>query len=199
MPIPHHETGPATADELRIVRTNLAAATAALPIAPEMAWAVPQLVKRVRLVAPESLSTTAILRSLIRMPELDEQFAKAFTDSGFLACDAVMARTRWKYDIQDMMAMCRAGGGAQVLDHCRALLARDRARQPIDWAEVHRELRVLRAWFPQLRTLQLLEQLYERLDVLHARSVLVARCCLESMCGGTWAERCFETAGACNA
>jgi hypothetical protein len=36
-------------------------------------------------------------------------------------------------------------------------------------------LRTLRSWFPEFRTIELLEQLYGRLHVLHARAVLVAQ------------------------
>ena len=84
--------------------TNIAASAALLPIAPEMAWAVPQLLKRIQLVSPGIASTSGVLRSLIRMPEWDEQFAKAFADSGFLSCDRAIERVRWKYDITEMMA-----------------------------------------------------------------------------------------------
>src|SRR5690242_15490510 len=83
---------------------DLAASTAVLPVTVEMAWAVPQLLKRARLVSPGVTSTSGVLRALIRMPECDEQFAKAFEDSGFLSCDQVIGRVRWKYDLAAMAA-----------------------------------------------------------------------------------------------
>src|SRR5512133_3458248 len=60
-------------EDLRTARTKIAASAAHLPITPEMAWALPQLLKRVQLVSPGVLSTSAALRSLIRMPQCDEQ------------------------------------------------------------------------------------------------------------------------------
>ncbi len=146
--------------EEQTARTNIAASAALLPIAPEMAWAVPQLLKRIQLVSPGIASTSGVLRSLIRMPEWDEQFAKAFADSGFLSCDRAIERVRWKYDITEMMANRHDGSAWQVLEHCRALLAQHRTKQPLDWEAVLIELRTLISWFPELRTIQLLEQLY---------------------------------------
>lgn len=153
---------------------NAAAETALLPVTPEMAWTVPQLLKRVQLISPGVRSTTGVLRALIRMPERDEQFVRAFTDSGFLSCDRAIGRVRWMYDIEEMTALYRSASGAQVPQHCRALLARHRARQPVDWEAVLVELRTLRARFPELRTIELLEQLYTRLHALHIESVDVA-------------------------
>jgi hypothetical protein len=165
--------------ELRTARINIAAATAHLPVTAEMAWAVPQLLKRVQLLAPGAQSTSSVLRALIRKPELDEQFAKAFTDSGFLSCDEVIGRARWKFDITEMMAKQAEGSGLEVLAHCGVMLTRHRLRQPLDWDAVLVDLRTLATWFPELRTLQLLVQLYTRLHALHAKSVLVAQCWLD--------------------
>lgn len=163
-------------EELRAARTKIAAAAACLPITPEMAWAVPQLLKRIQLVAPGIASTTGVLRSLIGMPQWDEQFAKAFADSGFLSCDRAVERVRWKYDIGEMMAKQHEGGSAwQVLEHCRMLLAQHHTKQPLDWDAVLIELQTLISWFPELRTIGLLEQLYARLYVLHMKSVLVVQ------------------------
>lgn len=160
--------------ELRTARTNVAASAAFLPITQEMAWAVPQLLKRIQLVSPGIPSTIGVLRSLIRRPEWDEQFAKAFADSGFLSCDRAIEQVRWKYDIGEMIA--KHGGSAwQVLEHCRVLLTQNHTKQPLDWDAVLRELQTLVSWFPELRTIQLLEQLYARLYVLHMKSVLVVQ------------------------
>jgi len=168
---------PSRPDELRTARTDIAASAAHLPITPEMAWTLPQLLKRIQLVSPGILSTSAALRSLIRMPESDEQFAKAFADSGFLSCDRAVAQVRWKYDIGEMMAKQNESGGSawEVLEYCRGLLAQHRARQPVDWDAVLIELQTLISWFPELRTIQLLEQLYARLHVLHAKRVFVVQ------------------------
>ena len=170
-------------EELRTARTNIAASAALLPITPEMAWAVPQLLKRIQLVSPGILSTSGVLRSLIRMPERDEQFAKAFADSGFLSCDRTIERVRWKYDIREMMAKQHGGSAWQVLEHCRVLLKQHNTKQPLDWDAVLIELQTLISWFPELRTIQLLEQLYARLHVLHMKSVLVAQCWLDWRAG----------------
>ncbi|NPC54832.1 hypothetical protein [Caenimonas soli] len=166
-------------EELRTARANIAASAAILPIAPEMAWAVPQLLKRIQLVSPGILSTSGVLRSLIRMPELDEQFAKAFADSGFLSCDQAIERVRWKYDVSEMLALHHGGSAWQVLEHCRVLLMQHRTKQPLDWEGVLIELQTLLSWFPELRTIQLLEQLYARLRALHTKSVLAAQCWLD--------------------
>lgn len=165
---------PARPEELRTVRTDIATSAALLPITPEMAWTVPQLLKRVQLVSPGILSTSGVLRSLIRMPERDEQFAKAFADSGFLSCDRAIERVRWKYDILEMMAKQHDGSAWEVLEHCRALLT-----HPLDWDAVLIELQTLVSWFPELRTLQLLEQLYARLYMLRMKSVLAVQCWLD--------------------
>lgn len=169
---------PARPEELRTARTNVATAAALLPITPEMAWSVPQLLKRVQLVSPGILSTSGVLRALIRMPERDEQFAKAFADSGFLSCDGAIERVRWKYDIIEMMAKQHDGSAWQVLEHCRTLLT-----HPLDWDAVLIELQTLMSWFPELRTLQLLEQLYARLYVLRMKSVLAVQCWLDWRAG----------------
>ena len=161
-------------EELRTVRTNIATSAALLPITPEMAWTVPQLLKRVQLVSPGIVSTSGALRSLIRMPERDEQFAQAFADSGFLTCDRAIERVRWKYDILEMMAKQHDGSAWEVLEHCRALLT-----HPLDWDAVLIELQTLTSWFPELRTLQLLEQLYARLYMLRMKSVLAVQCWLD--------------------
>jgi hypothetical protein len=164
-------------DDLGAARTRIAASTALLPITPEMAWAVPQLLKKIQPVSPGTLSTSGVLRSLIRTPEWDEPFAKAFADSGFLTCDRVLERVRWKYDIGEMKSMARQqdGSAAQVLEHCRVVLTQHRTKQPLDWDAVLGELQTLVAWFPDLRTVRLLEQLYARLGVLHMQSVAVVQ------------------------
>jgi len=162
-------------EELRSARIRIAASAAHLPITPEMAWALPQLLKRIQLVSPGILSTSAALRSLILMPEQDERFAKAFADSGFLSCDLAIEQVRWKYDIREMMAKQQRGSPWEVLEHCRALLAQHRMKQPVDWEAVLVELQTLNSWFPELRTIRLLEQLYSRLHVLHMKSVLVVQ------------------------
>ena len=165
-------------EDLRTARTNIAASAGFLPITPEMAWAVPQLLKRIGLVSPGILSTSGMLRSLIRMPQWDEQFAKALTDSGFLSCDRAIEQVRWRYDLSEMMAKQHGGSAWEVLEHCRVLLTQHRTKLPVDWDGVLVELRTLISWFPELRTIQLLEQLYARLHVLHMKSVLVAQCWL---------------------
>ena len=162
-------------DGLPAARTRIAATAALLPITPEMAWAVPQLLKKVQPVAPGILSTSGVLRSLIRTPEWDEPFAKAFADSGFLSCDRVLERVRWKYDMGEMMARQQDGSAAQVLEHCRVVLTQHRTKQPLDWDAVLGELQTLVAWFPDLRTVRLLEQLYARLGGLHMQSVLAVQ------------------------
>jgi CheY-like chemotaxis protein len=170
-------------EQLRIARTNIAAARAVLPLAPEMAWAVPQLLKRIRLFSPGALSTNGVLRTLIRMPELDAQFLAAFTDSGFLSCDEVAEGARWKYDLDEMIARMRGGATAQVLEHCRALLTQQREKQSVDWEAAVGELRILNSWFPELRTLERLTQLYTRLAGMHEQSVHVAQCCMDRRAG----------------
>jgi hypothetical protein len=176
-------TKPVTPEELRTARRNIAAATAHLPVTMEMAWTVPQLLKRIQLVSPGTQSTSAALRSLIRMPELDAQFAKAFTDSGFLTCDEVIGRCRWKYDLSEMMARHAQGSDVEVLEQCRTVLWRHRMKQPLDWDAVLVQLQTLGSWFPELRTIQLLQQLYARLHALHLRSVHVAQCWLDRPAG----------------
>jgi hypothetical protein len=158
---------------------ELAAGTALLPVTPEMAWTVPQLLKRVQLVVPDIRSTTGVLRAVIRMPERDEDFVKAFTDSGFLSCDQAIARVRWKYDLGEMTAKYLGASGSPVLAHCRTLLARHRANEPFDWDAVLAGLRELNSWFPELRTIELLERLYTRLHALHVESVHVAQCWMD--------------------
>jgi hypothetical protein len=170
-------------EELRGARTKIAASAAHLPITPEMAWTLPQLLKRVQLVSTGILSTSSALRSLIRMPEWDEQFAKAFAESGFLSCDRAIEQVRWKYDIREMMAKQHGGDAWEVLEHCRVLLSQHRTKQPVDWEAVLVELQTLISWFPELRTIQLLEQLYARLHVLHMKSVLVVQCWLDWRAG----------------
>lgn len=170
-------------EEPRAAHTRIAASAAHLPITPEMAWALPQLLKRIQLLSPGVLSTSAALRSLIRMPESDEQFAKAFADSGFLSCDKAMEPVRWKYDISDMMAMQHAGSAWEILEYCRILLTRHRTKQPLDYDAVLNELQTLISWFPEIRTIQLLHQLYARLHVLHTKSVLVVQCWLDWRAG----------------
>jgi len=170
-------------EEQRTARTNIAASAALLPITPDMAWAVPQLLKRIGLVSPGILSTSGVLRSLIRMPQWDEQFAKAFADSGFLSCDRAIERVRWKYDIREIMAKQHGGSAWQVLEHCRVLLKQHHTKQPVDWDAVLIELQTLISWFPELRTIQLLEQLYARLYVLHMKSVLVVQYWLDRRAG----------------
>jgi hypothetical protein len=172
-----------TPEQLRTVRTNIAAATARLPITTEMAWTVPQLLKRVQLLATGAQTISGVLRSLIRMPELDEQFAKAFADSGFLSCDLIIARARWKYDLAEMKAKHSEGSDSEVLAHCGVVLSRHRMKQPLDWEAVMIELQTLNAWFPELRTIRLLQQLYERLHALHLKSVRVAQCWLDWRAG----------------
>lgn len=179
--------------DMRTARTKIAASAAHLPITPEMAWALPQLLKRVQLISPGILSTSAVLRSLIRMPECDEQFAKAFADSGFLSCDRAIGQVRWKYEIAEMMAKQHDGSAWEVLEHCRVLLTQHRTKQPVDWEAVLVELQTLISWFPELRTLQLLEQLYARLHELHVKSVLVVQCWLDWRAG--MADTIPETPG----
>jgi hypothetical protein len=179
-----------SAEELRTARINIAAATACLPVTAEMAWTVPQLLKRVQLVSSGIRSTTGVLRCVIRMPEQDEQFAKAFADSGFLSCDQVIGRERWKYDLDEMAAKYSGASASQVLEHCRSLLARHRANEPFDWHDVLAGLQTLRSWLPELRTIELLERLYIRLHALHIESVHVAQC---------WTDRPTRTACAFHA
>lgn len=166
-------------EALRSARTDIASSAAHLPVTPQMAWALPQLFKRIQLVAPGILSTSAVLRALIRTPQWDESFARAFTDSGFLSCDRAIEGVRWKYDLGEMMAMQHVGAAWEVLDHCRILLSQHRTQQLVDWHAVLGELRTLVSWFPELQTLQLLERLYARLYVLHLTSVLVVQCWLD--------------------
>jgi hypothetical protein len=116
-----------------------------------------------------------VLRCLIRTPNHDQKFAKAFKDSGFLSCDEVLALVRWKYDLGEMLAEQAGGSVLQVLEHCESVISQDRSKQPLNWHAMLDELQRLRSWFPELRTLRLLEQLYLRLYVLHLKSVLVAR------------------------
>jgi hypothetical protein len=162
-------------EEMGTARRNIAASAIHLPITPDMAWALPQLLKRVQLFSPGILSTSGVLRSLIRMPDCDEQFANAFLNSGFLSCDQTIERVRWKYEIEEMMAKQHDGSVWEVLDHCKVLLTQHRTNLPVNWEAVLIELRTLGAWFPELRTIQLLEQLYSKLYVLHMKSVLVVQ------------------------
>jgi hypothetical protein len=55
------------------------------------------------------------------------------------------------------------------------VLSRHRMKQPFDWDAVLTELEMLTSWFPELRTIQLLDQLYTRLNDLHVKSVLAAQ------------------------
>lgn len=170
-------------EELHAARIKVAACAAHLPISPEMSWALPQLFKRIQLVSPGILSTSAGLRSLIQMPEHDERFAKAFAESGFLSCDSTIAQVRWKYDIKDMIAKQQGTPPWEVLEHCRTLLAQHRTKQPVDWEGALAELHTLCSWFPELRTVQLLERLYTRLHLLHTKSVLVVHAWLHWRAG----------------
>jgi hypothetical protein len=170
------EYGVLTPTELRVARTTIAAATAHVPITREMAWTVPHLLKHARLIAPGARSASDVLRTLIHKPELDEQFVMAFTESGFLSCDRVIGRASWKYSITEMMAKQAQGSGLEVLAHCGVMLSRHRLKQPLDWDAVLTDLRTLCAWFPELRTLELMQQLYTRLHALHVRSVQIAQC-----------------------
>jgi hypothetical protein len=172
-------------ETLRAARIRIAASAAHLPITPEMAWTLPQLLKRLQLLSPGVLSTSAGLRALVRMPEQDEQFARAFEGSGFLSCDRSIEKARWKYDLGEMMAKQHGGSPFEVLEHCRSLLAQHRTKQPVDWDAVLMELQTLMTWFPELRTIRLLEQLYTRLHVLHMKSVLVVHRWLDSRAGAT--------------
>jgi hypothetical protein len=166
-------------DAVRAERTAVAASTASLPITSEMAWAVPQLLKRIQLVSPGTASTSGALRALFNVPWHDEAFASAFAASGFLSSDRVVGQARWKYDFKAMKAKHDDGSAWEVLEHCRALLAQHRDRQPVDWDAALAELRTLRSWFPELRTVGLLEQLYARLHALNAKSILAVRSWLE--------------------
>ena len=67
------------------------------------------------------------------------------------------------------------GGSAwQVLEHCRVLLKQHNAKQLLDSDAVLVELRTLISWFPELRTIQLLEQLYARASHERTRRSLLA-------------------------
>jgi hypothetical protein len=145
-----------------------------------MAWTVPQLIKRVQPLSPGVRSTTGALRALIRLPHRDAEFTRAFTESGFLSCDEVIGRVRWRYDAGEMAARYRSASGAQVVEHCHALLSPRHGGPAFDWDAVLADLRTLAEWFPELHTIQLLEQLYTRLHSLHIRSVHAARCCLQA-------------------
>lgn len=166
-------------EELRHARTNIAGSAARLPITLEMATALPQLLKRIQLVSPGILSTTGALRALVLMPQWDHKFVAAFTESGFLSCDRVIEQAHWKYDLRAMMAMQHGGSAWELLEHCRAVLACQQTKQPVDWNAVLSELQTLVAWFPELQTIRLIEQLYVRLHVLHMKSVIVARSWLD--------------------
>jgi hypothetical protein len=175
-------------------RGDIAASEAALPITSEMAWALPQLLKRIQLVSPGVLSTSGALRALVRMPNRDEDFAKAFTDSGFLSCDRALERVRWKYDLREMMTRQHGASAWDVLEHARQLLAQHRTKQPVDWNVTLAELQTLVSWFPELRTIRLLREVYARLQVLHMKSILVVQCWLEGR-GGTAAGAAPALAG----
>lgn len=177
MLLPIHES---REDKIAAARREAAASTARLPITEEMAWTVPQLLKRVQLLSPGVRSTTGALRALIQMPQRDAEFAKAFAESGFLSCDEAIGRVRWKHDVGEMQAKLRSASGAQAVLHCQALLSRDSVRQPFDWDAVLADLATLAMWFPELQTLRQLEQLYTRLHSLHVRAVHVARCWLDA-------------------
>ena len=120
-----------------------------------------------------TLSTNGMLRSVIRMPERDEQFVGALAESGFLLCDQAIARVCWKHDLIEMLPKQDSGSAWEVMEHCSVLLTQHRTRQPVDLEAVLLELRTLNSWFPELRTIQVLEQLYGRLYVLYMKSVLV--------------------------
>ena len=167
-------------DRIALARREAAASTARLPITEEMAWTVPQLLKRVQLLSPGVRSTTGALRALISQPHRDREFAKAFTDSGFMTCDEAIGRVHWRFDLGDMTAKYRSASGAHVMEHCRALLLRERGEQAFDWDAVLADLATLGEWFPELRTVRQLEQLYTRLHSLHIRSVHAARRFLEA-------------------
>jgi hypothetical protein len=170
-------------EELQATRTRIAGSAAFLPITAEMAWAVPQLLKRIALVAPGILSTSGVLRALVRTPEWDEPFAKAFVESGFLSCDKALERARWKYDVGEMLAKQHGDSAWEVLEHCRSLLAQHGEKQPLDWAATLGELQTLACWFPDLRTVRLLQQLYTRLYVLDVKSMHVVQCWLDWRAG----------------
>ena len=169
--------------DLQAAQANVAASAALLPITPEMAWAIPQLLKRVALVAPGIVSTSGVLRSLVRKPEWDSPFAKAFEESGFLSCDTVLARVRWKYDIGEMMAKAQRESAWPVREHCRTLLSQHNLKQPFDWYVALSELQTLASWFPEMETLRLLRELYTRLYVLHMQSVQTVQCWLHWRAG----------------
>jgi hypothetical protein len=86
---------------------------------------------------------------------------------------------RWKYEIGEMMAKLHDGSAWEVLEHCRVVLTQQRTKQPVDWEAVLIELQTLSSWFPELRTIQLLEQLYARLYELHLKSLEVVQCWLD--------------------
>jgi len=181
--------GTISPEELRVVRINIAAATAALPITPEMAWAVPQLLKRIRIASPDVVSTNGVLRSLVRAPALDEPFSKALAASGFLSCDEAIARSRWKFDLEGMLEKERSESAALVLEHCRNVLARRHTGRPVDWEAVLDNLGTLRSWFPELRTIEQLEQRYTSLHALHEKALLVAQRWVELRAGPADAAR----------
>ena len=165
----------AKGEDPEAARLKIAASEVTLPITAEMAWAVPQLLKRVRLVSPGVLSTSGALRTLVLMPQWDDHFTKAFVDSGFLWCDKALERAQWKYDVKEMIARQLAGAAWEVLEHCRQLLAQHRTKHPVDWSATLADLQTLASWFPEVRTIQLLEHLYRRLHLLHMKGVLVVQ------------------------
>lgn len=173
----------ASGEEPEAARMKIAATELTLPVTAEMAWAVPQLLKRVRLMSPGVLSTSGALRSLVLMPQWDDHFTQAFTDSGFLWCDRALERAQWKYDVKEMIARQLAGAAWEVLEHCRQLLAQHRTKHPVDWNATLADLQTLASWFPEVRTIQLLEQLYRRLHLLHMKGVLVVQCWLDWRAG----------------
>jgi CheY-like chemotaxis protein len=187
MYLPMHEDdgGCASPQQLQVVRTNITAATAILPVTPEMAWAVPRLLKRIHPVSPEVTSTSGVLRALVRMPALDEQFTTALAESGFLSCDEAIAQSRWRYELDGMLDKERSGSAAQVFAHCQEVLRRHHTNTPVDWPCVLAQLRTLRFWFPELRTIELLEQLYTRLHALHTKAVAVAQLWLDRQPAGS--------------
>jgi hypothetical protein len=125
-----------TREEPYAARPSVAASRAQLPVTSAMAWAVPQLLKRIHLFAPDVRSTNGVLRAVIDMPDLDKQFAEALASSGFLLCDQPIEFVRWKLDIAEMKAKHAAGSGAEVMEHCRGVLKRRRMKQPFDWVAV---------------------------------------------------------------
>jgi hypothetical protein len=105
------------------------------------------------------------------------------------------AATRWKFDLEAMLEKERSTSPALVLEHCRDVLTRHRTGLPVDWEAVLDNLRTLRSWFPELGTIEQLEQLYTRLHVLHTKALLVGQRWLGLRAGPTDAARIPATIG----